>query len=497
MNNRFSILDFIVIIFGFLLLFFIGYIKKSLNNNENDFYLASKKSGILKVVLAFVSTEISALTIIGVPSASFSGSWSYLQFFLGSAISRILIAYLFIPVFYNYNCITIYEFIGKRFSSPVRVSSSMFFFITRVFASGIRLYAAAMTISVMFEVSLFLTIFIFVLVSLLFISWGGMRSVLSNGAYQAVVFYITGAMIIFFALKMSGYNFITAAYLLNDAGKLNIINISIDLKKFDTFILAFLNGIFGSFASFGTDYEMMQKLLTLETRKKSQQTILLTIFASFLLVIVYLFAGSLIYLFFQSAHINYIGNPDEIVAYFTINFIDTGFKGLVFLTVFLATVDLPLLSLSTSFVNDVYRVFKKNISEAKSIKMTRLSMLIFAVLLSIIAYMCKDVKGILWFGFEVHGITAGSLLGIFLIGILTKKQFSSNSLILSMIISSGLCLLFMIFNRKGITHIPWSSFVILGSLISFFLPWFLEYLNRKIILKALLSSFLFLLLTFQ
>ncbi|MCX7905134.1 MAG: hypothetical protein N2446_00345 [Elusimicrobiales bacterium] len=497
MNNKFSVLDFIVIVFGFLLLFVIGYLSKSSQKSENDFYLASKSSKIIKVVLAFVSTEISALTIIGVPSASFSGSWSYLQFFIGSAISRILIAYLFIPVFYNYNCITIYEFIGKRFSYSVRVCSSIFFFVTRIFASGIRLYAAAMTISVMFEISLPFTILAFVLISLFFISWGGMRSVLSNGVYQAIIFYITGSLIIFFAFKLTGLNFVTAYHLLNEANKLDIFNFSLELEKFDTFILAFLNGVLGAFASFGTDYEMMQKLLTLETRKKSQQTILFTIIASFLLVVIYLLAGSIIYLLFNTINLNYKGNPDEIVAYFTLNFIENGFRGLVFLCVFLATVDLPLLSLSTSFVNDVYKVFRKDISEVESIRITHISMFVFAILLFIIAYICRDIKGILWFGFEVHGVTAGSLLGIFLIGILTQKQFSSFSLILSMITSSGFCLLLMLLNRKGITHVPWSFFIIFGSFVTFFLPWVIDYFSKKIILKVLLFFFLFLLLIFQ
>lgn len=477
--NNINVIDFTVIFIGFIILFLIGYFRRS-KDTESDFYLASRNINILSSVFAFVSTEISAMTIVGVPASSFSGSWSYLQFFIGSAISRILIAYIFIPVFYNFGCVTIYEFTGKRFSNSVRVVSSFFFFFTRLFASGIRLYAAAMTISVILDTSLLLTIAIFVIVSLFFISWGGIRSVITNGAYQAFVFYLTGASIIFLGLKMNEISFLTAADLLYAKGKLQIFNISLNLKEFDTFILAFLNGIFGSFASFGTDYEMMQKLLTLSTRKKSQQVILWTCIASFILVILYLFSGSLIYLYFQSASVNYLGNSDEIIAYFAVNFAGSGFKGLILLSVFLATVDLPLLSLSTSFVNDVYKIFKKDIAEINIIRMTRVSMVIFAFLLATIAYLCKDVEGILWFGFEVHGVTAGSLLGMFLLGIFTKRNFSSFSIIFSMIFASILCFSFMILNRFGITNIPWSSFVIIGSFISFFLPYIMEYTKEKL-----------------
>lgn len=465
--TTFSIVDYFVVLIGVLILFLIGRFIRS-DKSESDFYLASRKNSVFSVVFAFVATEVSALTIVGVPSTSFSNNWSYLQFFVGSAISRILIAYLFIPFFYRYECITIYEFIGKRFSNSVRIISSLFFFITRIFASGIRLYAACMTISIVFDANLFYSIILFVLVSLFFISWGGMRSVIANGVYQSITFYLTAAVIIVYIFKKGGIEINSISSMI-ESGKLKVFNIS-SFSNFDTFFLAFLNGIFGSFASFGTDYEMMQKLLTLKTRAQSQKTILWTIIAAFVLVVLYLLVGSMIYFFFKMKNINYTGRPDEIFGYFTLNFLPVGFKGFIVLTIFLATVDLPFLSLSTSFVNDFYKVFKKDLSKVNLIKITRISMIFFAVLILLIAYLSKNVEQVLWFGFEVHGVTSGSLLGVFLLGILVKRKIDSTHIIFSMLFSSILCFSFMVLNRLNITSIPWSSFVIIGTIISFLFP---------------------------
>jgi Na+/proline symporter len=159
--------------------------------------------------------------------------------------------------------------------------------------------------------------------------------------------------------------------------KLTIFHLSFNFKDPNIFILAILNGVFGSLASFSTDYEVMQKLLTLSTRKQSQKSILYTIIASSILVVIYLLCGTLIYYYLKFNSISYSENPDKIISYFTVNFIPSPFKGLVFLTVLLASIDLPLVSLSTSFVNDVFLKFKK-IEESNMILFTRKVMIVLA-----------------------------------------------------------------------------------------------------------------------
>ncbi len=473
--NNFGIYDILIITSGIILLALIGTIKGKGENTSHDFFLASRKNSSSIAILSFIATEISAMTIVGVPAVSFKDNWAYLQFFIGSAISRILIAFLFIPIFYKYNCITIYDFIGKRFSPAVQNTSSIFFLITRIFASGIRLYATALSISVLLGININIVIFLFLIFSYIFISFGGIRSVLYTGVYQALTFYLAGFLLLFFIFKYMDFSFSSFYSISLIENKLKIFNFSLDLKDPNIFLLALLNGIFGSMASFGTDYEMMQKLLTLKTRKESQKTLIYTVMASFFLVIIYLLVGSGIYAFLKYNSIQYTDNSDKIVSYFAVNFLPDGAKGFVFLAIFLASVDLPLVSLSTSFINDIYLKYRK-LTDYQIIKLTRSVMIIFALFLGFIAFISQKVKMMLWFAFEINGITSGSLLGIFLLGIFTQTKGEKN-IIFSMVFASLLNLTFMILNRLNITSIPWSSFVIIGVVISFFLPQISEKFN--------------------
>src|SRR2546430_17478175 len=64
------------------------------------------------------------------------------QFFVGSSLAKLGVAFLFIPAFYRHEVTTIYEFLGHRFGQQSQVTASIFFFVTRLAGSGVRLMAA-------------------------------------------------------------------------------------------------------------------------------------------------------------------------------------------------------------------------------------------------------------------------------------------------------------------------------------------------------------------
>src|SRR6266496_2164082 len=107
--------------------------------DTSDFFLARRRIPWWAACLSFVATEISAVTIISVPATAYQENWEYLQFFIGSFASRVVLAYFFIPAFYQYNCTTIYEFLKHRFGAETQSTGTIFFFITRLMGSGVRL----------------------------------------------------------------------------------------------------------------------------------------------------------------------------------------------------------------------------------------------------------------------------------------------------------------------------------------------------------------------
>lgn len=457
-------IDLTIVLSAILLLFVISYIFGRREKNTNDFFLGERKIPSIVACLSFVATEVSALTIVGVPATAYSENWEYLQFFIGSAAARIMVAFLFIPVFYKYNCTSIYEFLRHRFGPQTQYASSIFFFITRLIASGFRLYAACLGIGIILGWNLVQTLLVFTAVSIIFITFGGIKAVVWAGAYQTTVFFLAGVVLVIYLLLHINGGISTAWQIADSAGRLSIFKFNFNLNDPTTFWAGTANAFFIGLAVFGTDQELMQRLLTVKTRKKSQNAIFLTIATALPILCVYLAIGTLLYVFFQQ-------NPQaiqpakakEVLSHFTANFLPVGLKGLILSAIILASIDSPLSSLSSSFVMDIYRpLIKKNATEKHYLLISRTGVISFGLILAIIALACQPVENILWFAFEIISLTGGATLGVFLFGVLTKRKANAGN-VASMIISTLSVTTLLILSHRRIIHLAWSWLIVLGT----------------------------------
>ncbi|MGA2914713.1 MAG: sodium/solute symporter [Sedimentisphaerales bacterium] len=463
-------IDLIIVGLAVFLLFVISYIFGRREKNTNDFFLGERKIPSIVACLSFVATEVSALTIIGVPATAYSENWEYLQFFIGSAAARILVAFLFIPVFYKYNCTSIYEFLRHRFGPQTQYTGSIFFFITRLTASGVRLYAACLGIGIILGWNLVQTLLVFTVVSIIFIAFGGIKAVVWAGAYQTIIFFSAGAILLIYLYLHIHGGLSTAWQIADSADRLSIFNFKFNFKESTTFWAGTANAFFIGLAVFGTDQELMQRLLTVKTRQKSQNAILMTIAAALPILCIYLAIGTLLYVFFQQ-------NPQaiqpakakEVLSHFTAHYLPVGLKGLILSAIILASIDSPLSSLSSSFVMDIYRpLIRKNATEKHYLFISRAGVIGFGLILAIIALACQPVKNILWFAFEIVSLTGGATLGVFLFGVLTKRKINSGN-IASMIISTLSVTAILILSHQGFIHLAWSWLIVLGTAETIFL----------------------------
>ena len=116
--------DYAVLFLLLVLLILVGIYFGREEKSTNDFFLGGRKIPWWAACLSFVATEISAVTIISVPAIAYMENWEYAQFFIGSFLARVVIAFLFIPAFYRFNCTSIYEFLGYRFGGESTVLCS-------------------------------------------------------------------------------------------------------------------------------------------------------------------------------------------------------------------------------------------------------------------------------------------------------------------------------------------------------------------------------------
>jgi len=477
--------DYSIVLAQLVLVIFVGLYFGREEKSTRDFFLGGRKIPWWAACLAFIATEISAVTLIAVPAIAYMENWEYAQFFIGSFLARVVIAFLFIPAFYHYNCTTIYEFLRHRFGAETQIAGSILFFITRLLASGVRLMAACLAVSVLIGWPILPTILFFAIISTLYITWGGIKAVVWTNVVQGLTFMLAGVVAIAFLLSRIDGGAAAVAAIAGSAGKLKIFNWgtalaakghAIFLKNLLTdpniFILATLNGFFGSMAAFGTDQESMQRLLTVETRKESQKTMLLTPIGSFLMMIIFLTVGTCLYTFYaQHTELILPVKLDKIFPHFIEQVMPPVMRGLMLSAIVMASLESPVGSLTTSFVTDIYRpVIFPSGSERHYLFISRVCVVMFAVLLVGIAYFFSHFEKILWLAFKIGGVTYGSLLGVFLLGFLTKTRCNRVNVI-AMTLSALAMLVLLILSEKHIVPLGWTWLLLMGTFLTFMSGW--------------------------
>ncbi len=473
-NSTLSGLDWAIVGVGAMLLFVISYVFGREEKDTNDFFLGGRRVPPVVACLSFVAAEISALTIVGIPHTAFTENWRLLQFLFGLALARLVVAFLFIPAFYKYNCTSIYEFLGHRFGAATQYAGSIYFFITRLMASGVRLYATCMAVGIIMDWPLTVTITLFTIISIAFIAFGGIKAVVWAGAYQALFFVIAGIVIVGYLIQHIDGGLTAALQTAHEAERLSIFSFKFNLKDASTFWAFLISGFFIGLVSFGTDQEMVQRLLTVETRKSSQKTIISTIFTVLPVYWLYLLVGTLLFVFYQqNSSLSLPQELKEILPHFSRNVLPNGLKGLVLGAIFMASVDSPLSSLSSSFVTDIYRpLIRKDASEKHYLFVSRAAVVGFGLVLAGIAAACAPVENILWFAFEILSITGGPMLGAFLLGLLTKRKANIAN-IPAMLFSLGVCVVLWILIKKEMINLAWSWLIVFGTGITFVLGYLL------------------------
>ena len=88
-------------------------------------------------------------------------------------------------------------------------------------------------------------------------------------------------------------------------------------------------------------------------------------------------------------------------------------------------------------------------------------MVLVAIVLVIIAWGIRNSEEFLWLAFKISGITYSGLLGVFLVGLLSKRGKDKWNLI-AMIIGSASTALLLIISEKGIIQLAWQYPMLIG-----------------------------------
>ena len=465
--------DLIIVGIYFAVIISIGLYAARGQKTMESYALGDRSMPWWAVVASILASEISAGTFLGTPGEGFAKqNFLYAQLVIGTIIARLLVAAIFIKPFYKFNVVSIYEFLEIRFGKLTRRLASFVFLLTRSLASGSRIYVAAILLVLTWQIvhpeflqqtpeerfaqELWIyavSVILITTLTALYTTLGGIKAVVWTDMIQVSLMFGAAIYVFFWLLgKTGGWEPFVAqikspAFIDSGIRPEHSIGQSIKyiLEQEYTIWAALLGSIFTTLATHGTDQDMVQRMLTSKDAKRGQRAVILSGLIDLPVVLGFLAIGILIYRFYQQ---NPLGAPtNDVFAWFMLHDLSPGLRGLIAAGLFataMGSLSTALNALATTFTKDWYvGVFRPEASSEQQMKVAKVSTIAFAIFLALIGIGTALLKlknpelRIIPIVLGSFGYTYGSLLGIFLVGMLTKNRGTCRGNSIAMI--AGLC----------------------------------------------------------
>ena len=438
------------------------------------YFLAESNIPAWAVMISIVATETSTVTVLSVPGVAYNDDFTFLQLAFGYILGRVVVASVLLPAYFRGKILTAYQLLQDRFGGPTRTTASVLFLLARSLGDGLRLFLAATVLQHLTGWSTEAAIVAVAAITVVYTFVGGMKAVIWTDVIQFSV-YIIGAVVALAILVghlPGGWTelFQTA----HEHNKFRLFDFSLDLTTKFTFWSGLIGGMVLNTATHGADQMMVQRYLSARSQRQAAMALVASGFVILAQFTLFLFIGTSLWVFYGVfPPPGGIVRADAAFTYFIVHYLPTGVLGLVIAAIFSAamgTLAGSLNSSSSTIVNDLYRPFTGQSDERHLMRVARLMTIVWGALLALVAFGAQYLEdNVVNNALAIASFVSGILLGLFLLGILTRRVGQSAALV-------GVL--------AGLTAVTFAKF---GTLLAW--PWFALVGSFTVFIVGLAASF--------
>jgi solute:Na+ symporter, SSS family len=428
-----------------------------------DYFLAGRDIPWWAIALSIVAAETSTLTIISIPGLAYDTNLAFLQVVMGYAVGRVVISFVLLPHYFRGDLYTAYELIERRFGGGLRSLTAGLFLLTRTAAEGVRVYAVSIVVAIALGTGEVSSIAIITILTLIYTFEGGLAAVIWTDVVQTAI-YVGGTLVGLWTilhLVPGGWSAIHAAAAA--AGKLQVFDFTPSLWIPYTFWAGVIGGTAFTTASHGTDQLFVQRLLAARGQKQSATALISSGIAILFQFALFLMVGVMLWAYYRVPSANF-GKPDRIYPTFIVKQMPHGISGLLIAAILAAAMSnlsAALNSLSSSAIMDFYLRLRPQADDRRRMRLSRLATFFFAIVLFALAVFSLHKAGrVVEVGLQIASVAYGALLGVFLLGVLTKRANQRGAMV---------GMLFGFLTELALWHwqVPWTWWVVTGAVVTF------------------------------
>jgi SSS family solute:Na+ symporter len=460
------VLDFTIIGIYVIAMVLVGFYFSRKNKNAEQFTVASGLIPGWAIGLSIYATFLSSNTFLGVPGKAYGGNWNAFVFSLSMPFAAWIAVKYFIPFYRNTGNISAYTHFEKRFGPWARVYAVICFLLTQIARMGSVFFGIALSLQALTGLSMKTIMIVMGISIILYTVSGGIKAVIWTEVVQAIIKTLGAILIIYLVVSNIPGGFDKIVEIGKADHKFSLGSFSLNLTE-PTFWVILFYGFFINLNNFGMDQNYIQRYHAATSTKQAAKSVWLCVGiyvpASFLFFVI----GSCLYAYYSqhpdlilslkhqvaverlpaTASANEVAafmgklTPadygDKIMPHFMVTKIPAGLVGIIvaaILSAAMSTISSGMNSSATVFTIDIYkRYFKPQLNEKNTLNALHIGTVIFGFAGMAAGIAMIGVKSILDLWWQLSGIFAAGMLGLFLLGIISRQTRNHEAIIASII----------------------------------------------------------------
>lgn len=452
--------------------------------STGDYFLGARDLPAWAILLSIVATETSALTVISIPGLGARGNLAFLQLAFGYLVGRVLVAVWLLPGYFRGEQDTAYQRIENRFGAGTRRVTSLVFLVTRALGDAVRVFASAIPLALVTGWSVPASVLAIGIVTMIYTWFGGFKAVVWTDVMQLSVYVAGGMGALWVAWGLAGGPG-AALSAAAAAGKLRVIDLSLDFSSTYTLVGGLLGGALLSAASHGTDHLIVQRLLASRSLAAARTALIGSGVVVILQFSLFLLVGSALW----AANLAPTDRPaDQLFPAFVLSHLPPGLGGLVIagiLAAAMGTHSSAINSMASSATHDLYATWTGRREPAHLLRVGKIFSAGWGVVLMLGAlffyrYTRQNDSPVVVLALSIASITYGGLLGTYILATVRARATARD--VTTALITTVAVMLVVVFAKplagplnlgwlEPVGRLAWPWYVPLGTLLTVSVGW--------------------------
>ena len=453
--NNLRLVDFCIIAVYLSAMILLGIYFSRKNKNSDQFTKASGKVPSWAIGLSLYATFLSSNTFLGVPGKSFGSNWNFFVLSLSLPLAAIVATKYFIPFYRSKGSISAYTHLEHRFGGWARTYAVICFLLTQLARMGSIFFGIALTLHALTGYQLSAIMLVIGVCIIFYTVLGGMEAVIWTEVAQAFIKTAGAFIIIYIIINDMPGGISKIVEIGNKDGKFSLGSFSPHFRE-STFWVVLLYGFCINLNNYGIDQNYVQRYHAATSIKEASKALWLSVWLYVFVSLLFFIIGSCLYAYYQvhpemdqalrlqlakeqlphSASASEIARVaasfistdygDKVMPHFMVHKIPVGLLGIIIsalLSASMSTISSGMNASATVFSVDIYkRYFKAHITDKQNLYVLHVGTVIFGLAGLGTGMAFIGVKSLLDIWWQLAGIFAGGVLGLFLLGIATQTK---------------------------------------------------------------------------